>query len=66
MMPIRIAFFLIGLILISFGISVSIVSNFGVGGWDAFNIGLKNHFGFTIGTWMNEMCIRDRNKAAPD
>lgn len=53
MMPVRIAFFLIGLILISFGISVSIISNFGVGGWDAFNIGLKYHFGFTIGTWMN-------------
>lgn len=53
MRMIRILFFLIGLILISLGISVSIVSDFGIGGWDAFNIGLKQHFGFTIGTWMN-------------
>ena len=53
MMPLRLIFFFSGLLLISFGISVSIISNFGVGSWDAVNIGLKNHFGFTIGTWMN-------------
>lgn len=57
MLRYRIVFFLIGLNLISLGISVSIISNFGVGSWDTVNIGLKNHFGLSIGIWMNICAI---------
>ncbi len=49
----RILFFLIGLILIALGISVTIIADFGCGGWDATNIALVRHFGLSVGTWLN-------------
>ena len=49
----RILYFLGGLMLIAFGISLTISADFGCGGWDAAHIGLVKHFGFSIGTWMN-------------
>lgn len=45
--------FLIGLILIALGISVTIIADFGCGGWDATNIALVQHFGLSVGTWLN-------------
>ncbi|MEF9961452.1 MAG: hypothetical protein RR863_02685 [Erysipelotrichaceae bacterium] len=57
MRNLRICFFITGLSLISFGISLSIISNFGVGAWDTFTIGLKQHFGLSIGIWMNVCAV---------
>lgn len=53
----RIAFFLFGLFLISIGVNITIASNFGVGGWDAANIGMVMNFGFSIGFWLNVWAI---------
>ena len=43
--------FLIGLIIMSFGIALMIRANLGSAPWDVLNIGLFNHFGLTVGTW---------------
>ncbi|MGM0902204.1 MAG: YczE/YyaS/YitT family protein [Bacillota bacterium] len=48
----RILFFLIGLLSLSFGISLAIVSGLGSGAWDALNVGLSETIGFTPGTWV--------------
>jgi len=48
----RILFFLIGLLFLSLGISLSIVSGLGSGAWDALNVGLSESIGFTPGTWV--------------
>ncbi|GAA0594538.1 permease [Virgibacillus siamensis] len=53
---IRVAFFVVGLISFSFGISVAIhVQHLGIHPWDVLNVGLHEKFGFTIGTW-NIIC----------
>lgn len=54
---IRYIFFVVGLILISLGININIASGFGVGGWDATQIGLTNTFGFSMGFWVNVLAI---------
>jgi uncharacterized protein len=48
----RILFFLIGLLALSLGISLAIVSGLGSGAWDALNVGLAETIGFTPGTWV--------------
>ncbi|MBY0098307.1 YczE/YyaS/YitT family protein [Mesobacillus maritimus] len=48
----RILFFLIGLLALSLGISLAIVSGLGSGAWDALNVGLADTIGFTPGTWV--------------
>lgn len=54
----RCILFLVGLFIISLGININIMADFGVGGWDAYNIAMVNHFGFTIGFWLNvNACI---------
>ena len=45
-------FYLIGVIILSFGITVTIVSNFGAGSWDALNVGLSNTIGLSVGNWV--------------
>lgn len=45
--------FLVGLWIIALGINLNIMADFGVGGWDAYNIAMVEHIGFTIGTWLN-------------
>ncbi|WP_174616016.1 YczE/YyaS/YitT family protein [Virgibacillus ihumii] len=53
---IRVAFFVVGIISFSFGISVAIhVQHLGIHPWDVLNVGLYEKFGFTIGTW-NIIC----------
>ncbi|WP_078549898.1 YczE/YyaS/YitT family protein [Litchfieldia alkalitelluris] len=47
----RTLFYLIGLFVISLGISLTIVADLGAGAWDALNVGLSNIIGFTVGTW---------------
>ncbi|MBM7552068.1 YczE/YyaS/YitT family protein [Thalassobacillus pellis] len=45
-------FYVTGLIFLSFGISLMILADLGVGPWDAFFVGLKLNLGLTVGTWM--------------
>src|SRR5699024_12572655 len=52
MIYIRIAWFLIGLLTFSYGISIAIkVQYLGIHPWDVLNVGLFETFGFSIGTW---------------
>ena len=54
----RSLFFLSGLLFISLGINITISSGYGVGGWEAADIGMVNHFGMSIGFWLNAFsCI---------
>ena len=51
-LKIQIPFFIVGLILFSYGIAVAIkVKYLGVHPWDVLNIALFDKFGLTIGTW---------------
>ena len=44
--------FILGLMVLAFGISLTIKGKFlGIGPWDVFHYGLFTKFGFTIGTW---------------
>ncbi|MFC0557626.1 YczE/YyaS/YitT family protein [Halalkalibacter alkalisediminis] len=47
----RIAIYLVGLSLTSFGIALIILSQIGAGPWDAVAVGLNTHLGLTIGLW---------------
>jgi uncharacterized membrane protein YczE len=49
---IRFLVFFIGLIILSLGISFTIIANLGTGAWDALHVGLQETFGLTIGTWV--------------
>ncbi|WP_226669974.1 YczE/YyaS/YitT family protein [Metabacillus litoralis] len=51
-MKIRIAFYLIGLFLMGFGVSLTIKADLGAGAWDALNVGLSNAMGLTVGSWV--------------
>lgn len=48
----RCLFYIFGLFVLTFGASLTIKADVGVGAWDALNVGLSNTFGFTIGTWV--------------
>ncbi len=51
-LKIQIPFFVVGLILFSYGIAVAIkVKYLGVHPWDVLNIAFYDKFGLTIGTW---------------
>lgn len=54
---IRIIFFTLGLMLLSFGISLIIKSGFGTSAWDAVSVGLFNKFNLSVGIWMNIVAI---------
>ncbi len=47
-----ILFYIVGIIILSFGITMLLLSDFGVGPWDAFFVGLYNQFGLTVGSWI--------------
>ena len=48
----RWAFFLIGMMILSLGISMTIKGQkLGIGPWDVLHVGLYKNFGLTIGTW---------------
>jgi uncharacterized protein len=50
-LKIQVPFFIVGLILFSYGIAVAIkVKYLGVHPWDVLNIALYDKFGLTIGT----------------
>jgi uncharacterized protein len=43
--------FILGLIIMAFGIALMIRANLGCSPWDVLHIGLFKHFGLTVGTW---------------
>ncbi|MCF6409953.1 YczE/YyaS/YitT family protein [Pseudalkalibacillus salsuginis] len=47
----NISFFVIGLFIMTLGISATIVSGLGASPLDALNVGLTKHFGLTVGSW---------------
>src|SRR5690625_195575 len=48
----RLALFLFGLLVFSFGITVTIkMQHLGIHPWDVLNVGLYNIFGLSIGSW---------------
>ena len=48
----RWTFFLVGMMVLSLGISMTIKGQrIGVGPWDVLHVGLYQNFGLTIGTW---------------
>ncbi|WP_079505510.1 YczE/YyaS/YitT family protein [Mesobacillus jeotgali] len=48
----RTLFFIIGLTILSFGISMTIKAGLGTGAWDALNVGLSKTVGLTPGSWV--------------
>lgn len=49
---IRMLSYIIGLIILSFGITLTILSGLGTGAWDAINVGLANRTAFSVGNWV--------------
>ncbi len=47
----NISFYLVGLFIMTLGISATIVSGLGASPLDALNVGLTDHFGLTVGSW---------------
>ncbi|MCP3025579.1 YitT family protein [Halobacillus sp. A5] len=51
-MGLRWSFFIAGLVILGFGISLTMqVRDFGIGPWDVFHYGLYEQFGLTVGSW---------------
>lgn len=48
----RVLFFIIGLTVLSFGVSMTIKAGLGTGAWDALNVGLSETVGLTPGSWV--------------
>ncbi|CAG9607198.1 YczE/YyaS/YitT family protein [Pseudoneobacillus rhizosphaerae] len=48
----RLLFWLLGIIILSLGASLTIKANMGVGAWDALNVGLSRIYGFTVGNFV--------------
>lgn len=48
----RFLFYVIGLFVLTAGITLTIKSDIGAGAWDALNVGLSEKIGFTVGTWV--------------
>jgi uncharacterized protein len=48
----RLLFWLLGIIILSLGASLTIKANMGVGAWDALNVGLSRIFGLTVGSFV--------------
>ena len=49
--PVRFGFYFLGLLILTLGIALSIVSKLGASPFDALLVGLYNNFGFTVGSW---------------
>ncbi|KQL53447.1 hypothetical protein AN964_08030 [Heyndrickxia shackletonii] len=48
---VRFLIFVIGLLIMAFGLDLMIVAHFGATPWDVLHVGLFQHFGLSIGTW---------------
>lgn len=53
----RLIFYFVGSIIIALGVSLTIISNFGTGAWDAVSAGMYNKLGLTVGTWVNIVAV---------
>lgn len=51
-MKYRLAFYVIGLFVLSFGVTLTIHADLGAGAWDALNVGLTDQIGLTVGSWI--------------
>lgn len=49
---VRVIFYVAGLVILTLGICMAILSNLGAGPWDALNAGLARTAGLTIGSWV--------------
>ncbi|MGM8215445.1 YczE/YyaS/YitT family protein [Bacillaceae bacterium W0354] len=47
-----IVFYIFGIVIISFGVTMLILSQLGTGPWDALFVGLYEMFGLTVGSWI--------------
>ncbi len=48
----RFMFYVIGLLVLTAGITLTIKSDIGAGAWDALNVGLSETIGLTVGSWV--------------
>jgi uncharacterized protein len=48
----RLLFWLLGVVILSLGASLTIKANIGVGAWDALNVGLSRIYGLTVGSFV--------------
>jgi uncharacterized protein len=48
----RLLFFLVGIFILGFGVSLTIKADLGAGAWDALNVGLSQTIGLTVGSWV--------------
>ncbi|MCH1624240.1 YitT family protein [Fredinandcohnia sp. SECRCQ15] len=48
----RMLFYVTGLLILAFGISLTIKADIGAGAWDALNVGLSKTIGLTVGVWV--------------
>ncbi|MFP3338738.1 hypothetical protein R0J91_12205, partial [Micrococcus sp. SIMBA_131] len=48
----RFLFYVVGLFVLTAGITLTIKSDIGAGAWDALNVGLSETIGFTVGSWV--------------
>ncbi|MEH7081006.1 hypothetical protein V7101_20765, partial [Bacillus velezensis] len=48
----RILFYVIGLLILTLGISLAITAGKGASAWDALAVGESTTFGLTVGTWI--------------
>ncbi len=49
---VRLTFYLCGIMIVTFGVSLTIRSNLGAGGWDSTAVGLSELSGLTVGNWV--------------
>ena len=49
--------FVLGVLLISLGVSLQILSSLGAGSWDTLNVTLVQVAGYTVGTWVNIVSV---------
>lgn len=45
-------FYIVGLTIISLGVTLTIKADLGAGAWDAMNVGLTEIIGFSVGNWV--------------
>ncbi|KHE71584.1 YitT family protein [Halobacillus sp. BBL2006] len=51
-LSIKVFFYIVGLITIALGITLTIKAELGAGAWDAMNVGLTETVGLTVGNWV--------------
>ncbi|UCZ52976.1 membrane protein [Bacillus shivajii] len=51
-LSIRTGLYILGLLILSFGISMMVIADLGAGPWDALFVGLSIQIGLTVGTWI--------------